>query len=75
MFGKMIRQMREKIEAKGLVPHDVYPDGNCLFAAIVDQLRVMGDFSFTLHTLRQSAVEYLKEHPTAVSAFSVMNSV
>ena len=66
-FGKTIRQMRDKIENKGLIPHDVYPDGNCLFAAIVDQLRVQGDFSFTSHTLRQSAVNYLKENPTAVS--------
>ncbi|XP_045209765.2 uncharacterized protein LOC123561456 [Mercenaria mercenaria] len=63
-FGRMIRQMRDVIEKKGLVPHDVYPDGNCLFAAVVDQLRIRGDFSFTTHTLRQSAVKYLKENPT-----------
>ncbi|XP_045209768.2 uncharacterized protein LOC123561457 isoform X2 [Mercenaria mercenaria] len=63
-FGRMIRQMRDVIEDKGLVPHDVYPDGNCMFAAVVDQLRIRGDFSFTTHTLRQSAVKYLKENPT-----------
>ncbi|XP_060568189.1 uncharacterized protein LOC132726826 isoform X2 [Ruditapes philippinarum] len=63
LFESLIHQMRDKIEDKGLVPHDVYPDGNCLFSAIVDQLRVQGDFSFTPHTLRQSAVNYLRRYP------------
>ena len=58
--------MRDKIEDKGLTPHDVYPDGNCLFAAIIDQLRVQGDFSFTSYTLRQSAVNYLRRNPATV---------
>ncbi|XP_060604081.1 uncharacterized protein LOC132756952, partial [Ruditapes philippinarum] len=64
LFESLIPQMmRDKIEDKGLVPHDVYPDGNCLFSAIVDQLRVQGDFSFTPQTLRQSAVNYLRRYP------------
>ncbi|XP_060580449.1 uncharacterized protein LOC132737206 [Ruditapes philippinarum] len=66
LFESLIHQMRDKIEHKGLVPHDVYPDGNCLFSAIVDQLRVQGDFSFTPQTLRQSAVNYLRRYPATV---------
>ncbi|XP_045209769.2 uncharacterized protein LOC123561458 [Mercenaria mercenaria] len=62
-FKMTINQLRDVIGNKGLVPHDVFPDGNCLFAAVVDQLRIRGDFSFTTHTLRQSAVKYLKENP------------
>ncbi|XP_053372781.1 uncharacterized protein LOC123559689 [Mercenaria mercenaria] len=51
------------VESVGLTMKDVYPDGNCLFTSICDQLRIRGDFSYTPRDLRHAAVDYLREHP------------
>jgi len=45
---------------------EVTPDGNCLFAAVVDQLRIRGMFGHTARSLRTATVRYLREHPTQV---------
>ncbi|KAK3583056.1 hypothetical protein CHS0354_004001 [Potamilus streckersoni] len=62
-YGKMIRNLREMIESRNLVIHDVYPDGNCLYAAVVDQLRTCGVFHWTCFSLREAAVQYLRSNP------------
>ena len=67
-FGKMILQLKKTFNEMGLVVRDVSSDGNCLFAAIVDQMRVRGDFRYTQENLRLAAVEYLKNNPTSVIA-------
>ena len=65
-FYEMVSNMKELVASKGLIVKDVYPDGNCLFAAVVDQLRVRAEFYYTARTLRAAAVESLREHPTQV---------
>ncbi|XP_061186979.1 uncharacterized protein LOC133195126 [Saccostrea echinata] len=38
-------------------------DGNCMFRSISDQLTINGHFGHTADTLRQMAVEFLRDHP------------
>ena len=45
------------MELQGYEVKNVSGDGNCLFAAIVDQLRINGDLSFTTESLRKRSVE------------------
>lgn len=45
------------MEKIGYEVKNVSGDGNCLFAAIVDQLRTNGDFSYTTDSLRKKAVQ------------------
>ena len=66
-FCKMLLKMKKTFKDLGLIVRDVISDGNCLFAAIVDQLRMKGDFRYTQENLRVAAVEYLRNNPTAVS--------
>ena len=68
-FGKMLLKLKQTFRDMGLTVRDVSSDGNCLFAAIVDQLRVRGDFRYTQENLRLAAVEYLRNHPKAVGIF------
>ncbi|KAK3583054.1 hypothetical protein CHS0354_003998 [Potamilus streckersoni] len=62
-FREMVQNMKELVEQEGLIVKDVFPDGNCLFTAVVDQLRVRGNFNFTPSTLRAAAVAFLRENP------------
>lgn len=64
-FSKMLLQLKKTFKDMGLTVRDVSSDGNCLFAAIVDQLRVRGDFRYTQENLRLAAVVYLRNNPTA----------
>lgn len=57
-------RLEQLVSGDGLHVHDVVADGNCLFAAVVDQLRMYGQFFYTPQTLRQAAVDYLRTHPT-----------
>lgn len=52
-----IPSLQTVAEQYGLVVHSIAGDGNCMFSAVIDQLRIAGDFSFTTHTLRSAAVE------------------
>ena len=63
----------ELVESVGLIMKDVYPDGNCLFTSVCDQLRVRGDFSYTPRDLRHAAVDFLRENPNQVFHFNVEN--
>ncbi|CAC5390904.1 unnamed protein product [Mytilus coruscus] len=47
----------------GLVVRNIAGDGNCMFHAVIDQLRIAGDFTFNKDTLRSKSVEYLRENP------------
>lgn len=61
-----IQKMKEIIRVAkhaGFEVRDVAPDGNCMFAAIVDQLQLYGDSRFAPKTLREAAVNWLVEHP------------
>ncbi|OWF46813.1 uncharacterized protein LOC110455162 isoform X2 [Mizuhopecten yessoensis] len=60
---KMIDHMEKLADSAGFDIHDVLPDGNCMFRAIVDQLRMRGDLSMTAGKLRQNVVRYLRENP------------
>ncbi|CAC5390895.1 unnamed protein product [Mytilus coruscus] len=55
--------LTEFMEKMGYEVKNVSSDGNCLFAAIVDQLRINGDFSFTTGSLRKKAVQFLRQRP------------
>lgn len=72
-MGKAIRNLREMVEKNNLVIRDVYPDGNCMFGTVVDQLRVRGDFTYTTQSLRKEVVDYFRKNPTAVSCSSFRN--
>lgn len=69
LYLQMVANLRALVASEGLVVKDFYPDGNCLFAAVVDQLRVRGEFFFTSKTLRTAAVEHLRKFPYQVCAF------
>ena len=73
-FVKMLKRLKRLAEGNNLVVHDVYPDGNCMFGAVVDQLRIRGMFSYTIQNLRQAAVDYLRAHPySSVSFFLILH--
>lgn len=55
--------LQDLSRTEGLEIHDVVPDGNCMFRAIVDQLRMNGELEWTCNQIRQKAVMYLREWP------------
>ena len=61
-----IKGLRKTIADNNLEFQDVPPDGNCLFAAVVDQLFTQGNFLYTTERLRQTVVNYLRQNPGAV---------
>lgn len=54
------------VQSVGLKVKGIHADGNCLFSAVVDQLRIRGEFFYTARSLRQAAVDYLTENPLQV---------
>lgn len=48
---------------EGYEIRDVVPDGNCMFAAVVDQLELHGEFTHNAKSLREQAVHWLIENP------------
>lgn len=62
-----IKLMKQVLKNEDLECYDVVPDGNCLFASVVDQLRIRGIFHFTVDGLREVTVAYLRENPFSVS--------
>ena len=63
----MVARLRDTVAKNNFEIRDVYPDGNCMFGTVIDQLRVRGDFRYTVHTLRTAVVDYLRDNPKAVS--------
>lgn len=60
---KMMKAMTLAAKNKNYSIHNVVPDGNCMFAAIVDQLEINGDYSYSSKSLRLACVEHLKKNP------------
>ncbi|KAK3105620.1 hypothetical protein FSP39_002017 [Pinctada imbricata] len=61
---KLLREMIETAKRKKFEIRNVVPDGNCMFAAVVDQLELTGCHGmFSAISLRQEAVNYLRAHP------------
>ena len=50
---------------KGFEIRNVVPDGNCMFAAVKDQLELLQDCSASPMALRQACVQFLKSNPTS----------
>lgn len=62
-FMKLMKAMTSAAKSKNYTIHNVVPDGNCMFAAIVDQLELNNDYSFSSKSLRQACVEHLRSNP------------
>lgn len=52
-----LSELTELIDKQGYELKNVPGDGNCLFAAVVDQLRINGDFSYNTESLRAKSVQ------------------
>lgn len=52
-----IPSLQSIAEKHGLVVRNIAGDGNCMFHAVIDQLRIAGDFTFNKDTLRSKSVE------------------
>lgn len=61
-----IKTLQKAIKDENFECHDVIPDGNCLFAAVIDQLFTKGIFDFSFEVLREATVNYLRENPNSV---------
>ncbi|XP_060077559.1 uncharacterized protein LOC132557089 [Ylistrum balloti] len=61
--SKMFDNMEKLAESAGFDIQDVLPDGNCMFRAIVDQLRMRGDLTMTAGKLRENVIQYLRDNP------------
>ncbi|KAH3700833.1 hypothetical protein DPMN_075814 [Dreissena polymorpha] len=64
VFKSLIR-LKKIFQDDNLIVEDVRNDGNCLFAAVVDQLRTQGNAEHDIYSLRKASVEYLRTHPYA----------
>ena len=60
---KLMKAMTAAAKSNNFTIHNVVPDGNCMFAAVVDQLEINGVFSFSSKSLRQACVEHLRSNP------------
>lgn len=62
-FSKSQQMLQDLSRTEGLEIHDVVPDGNCMFRAIVDQLRMNGELQWSCNQIRQRAVSFLRDNP------------
>ncbi|XP_052253820.1 uncharacterized protein LOC127860069 [Dreissena polymorpha] len=51
------------VASVGLNVRNVSADGNCMFTAVVDQLRIHGNFTYTPRMLRAAVVGFLRQNP------------
>ncbi|XP_052286899.1 uncharacterized protein LOC127882352 isoform X2 [Dreissena polymorpha] len=63
VLGFSKNTLQDQARINGLEVVDVLPDGNCMFAAVVDQLQAHGKHEYTTWSLRQKAVQWLKDNP------------
>lgn len=63
-FKKMEQDSLDQLcSMNRLVPHDIQPDGHCLFASILDQLIVRHEITdLDIYKLRQLACSYIRLH-------------
>ena len=78
-----LRRMQEAASARGLLEHDIRPDGHCLYASIADQLNSRGidwrsgkyatvtvDASIPEYrAIRHISAAYIAEHPDRFAPF------
>ncbi|XP_061175918.1 uncharacterized protein LOC133184861 [Saccostrea echinata] len=62
-FTYHTRAMEDFAEANDIELHDVEADGNCMFRAVEDQMRINAEFGQTAKSLRLRAVKYLRQNP------------
>ena len=58
-----IKEIIKMADSEGYSVRDVVADGNCMFAAAVDQLELHGDFTHNAKSLRELSVHWLIENP------------
>eukprot|EP00493_Phyllostaurus_siculus_P025515 UN25859 len=56
------RKLLAVVESDGLMIKDVTGDGNCMYHAVIDQLRRLGEKPWTHQALRTCVVNYLRDH-------------
>lgn len=54
---------------RGLVQHEITPDGHCLFASIADQLERRHGTTRSVQELRSDAAGYIRSHPDTFQPF------
>lgn len=52
-----------------LVQHDITPDGHCLFASILDQLKVRHEIEVSVQELRTKAANHIRNDPDTFAPF------
>ena len=79
------QRMLEAMATRGLQAHEVRADGHCLYAAVADQLKLLGILDTTAvtaggdnteqqrqnayRTVRRAAADYIETHPDDFAAF------
>ena len=53
----------------GLRIRDITPDGNCMFTAVSDQVKVREGLRYDIQDLRMRAIKEMKEHPAMFAPF------
>ena len=66
------RGIEELCQALGRILHEVEPDGHCLYAAVADQLNLLGvgsDSPMTYTDMRKAAAKVMRESPDDFKPF------
>ncbi|XP_076110295.1 uncharacterized protein LOC143079046 isoform X2 [Mytilus galloprovincialis] len=64
-FMKLLRAMIKTGRQKGFEIRNVVPDGNCMFAAVIDQLELLDDCHTSPFALRQACTKFLECNPNS----------
>ncbi|XP_063439798.1 uncharacterized protein LOC134721040 isoform X2 [Mytilus trossulus] len=64
-FMKLLRAMIKTGRQKGFEIRNVVPDGNCMFAAVIDQLELLDDCNTSPFALRQACTKFLESNPNS----------
>ncbi|CAC5390898.1 unnamed protein product [Mytilus coruscus] len=64
-FMKLLRAMIKTGREKGFEIRNVVPDGNCMFAAVIDQLELLDDCNTSPFALRQACTKFLESNPNS----------
>lgn len=61
--------IKKLCEEQNLVPHEITPDGHCLFASIADQLKTRQEVDMSVKELRAKAADYIKANEEVFQPF------
>ena len=64
--------LRKVAFERGFVISDNQGEGNCMFFAISEQLKLIKGTKFSHEELRKNVVRYLKDNPTLVSSIQML---